>query len=105
MKKILDEIDREHQAKRDQYPDSGYVYFSCNHGVYLFDCYFNRKGDKEIVVINEKHEDRDYPNLEEFLTANTLDWDDIEPQVEEEYDEWNEHGFRDAQDYYNYRYN
>lgn len=102
MKNVINEIDKEFQRTREEYPDSGYVYFTCQHGIYLFDCYYNRKGDKEIVVINGKHQDRLYPNLEEFLTANTLDWDDIE--LEPELSEWELNGFRDETDYINYRY-
>lgn len=105
MQKIVDEIDKAHQRKREEYPDSKRVYFTVVDGSYSFDCYVDCKGNKEIVVINEKNCDRCYPNVEEYLTANTLDWDDIELEPVEEYDYWNEHGFRDERDYINYRYN
>jgi hypothetical protein len=51
---------------------------------------------------DEEREGREYPNLQKALDKAMPDWDDVE--IEREYDEWNEHGFRDAADYYHWRY-
>lgn len=53
--------------------------------------------------VNEK----DYPNIREGIEAIAPDWDDISEEIrneEEELDEWQSHGFRDASDYYNWKF-
>ena len=50
----------------------------------------------------DDEEEKYLPNLLDAINKKLPDWDDVE--VEGEYDEWNEHGFRDAADYYHWRY-
>lgn len=49
-------------------------------------------------------EKKHYPNVEKAVYALDTNWDNVEVELETEYDEWNEHGFRDAADYYHWRY-
>lgn len=49
-------------------------------------------------------ENKSYPNVESAIYALDADWDNVEVESEPEYDEWQEHGFRDAADYYHWRY-
>jgi hypothetical protein len=49
-------------------------------------------------------EKKSYPNVESAIYALDANWDNVEVESEPEYDEWNEHGFRDAADYYHWRY-
>ena len=51
--------------------------------------------------------EKDYPNIREGIEIECPDWDDVEDDVRREYieeDEWESHGFKDAADYYHWRY-
>lgn len=49
--------------------------------------------------------DKEYPNVEDAVRLSIPSWDTIDEKIEEEqYDEWNEHGFRDEADYMSWRY-
>lgn len=50
--------------------------------------------------------DKEYPNVEDAVRLSIPSWDKIAEKIEEEkeYDEWNEHGFRDESDYTAWRY-
>lgn len=58
--------------------------------------------DIHFYPADDEKDEKTLPNLAEAIYDAMPDWDDIE--VEYEYDEWNEHGFRDAADYYHWRY-
>lgn len=68
------------------------------------DIHSRRNDDIEVLVY---HDDNDHysPRLEEYLAQQVdVDWTQIECEIEEEReDEWNEHGFADAEDYWRYR--
>lgn len=57
---------------------------------------------KEVQVYHDNDSDNPCYNLAEAIENGLKDFDDY-PQ-EPAYDEWNEHGFADARDYYKYRY-
>lgn len=63
---------------------------------------FCDKHCREVEIYNHKSPDRCYPNLEEWLSKNIIEYDEIE--IEPPYDYWNEHGFRNEADYINWRY-
>lgn len=49
--------------------------------------------------------DKEYSNVEDAVRLSIPSWDTIEKiEEEKEYDEWNEHGFRDEADYMSWRY-
>jgi hypothetical protein len=50
----------------------------------------------------DSKEKKSYSNLEKAIYALDANWDNVE--LEPEYNEWNEHGFRNAADYYHWRY-
>ena len=56
----------------------------------------------DIHFFTPDEDEKDLPNFEKALYDAMPNWDDIE--IEPEYDEWNEHGFRNAADYYHWRY-
>lgn len=72
--------------------------------------YFSSDRDTYVEVENEDYQDRAYENVCEWLEArldreSTLaELKERAIQWEEEMDEWERHGFRDAADYYRYRY-
>ena len=60
-------------------------------------------------VRHDKDELRNSPNLVSAIIKVIPYWDDVADEwdsnnEEQEYDEWNEHGFANASDYYSYRY-
>lgn len=58
-------------------------------------------------AFNAKNQYKYYGNIAEWLEANLCDWSEIEKAHEDDmrpYDYWDEHGFRDAADYYHWRY-
>lgn len=100
--KFLDEIrekvnDAVADAKCEGY-DSACVTYDCNDG--YIDVFTNSKDYVEVTVCPDSDLDRRHTNIEQAITDALPLWDDVEV---EEYDEWNEHGFRDAADYWHYR--
>lgn len=53
------------------------------------------------IEIYEPATDRFYVNVADWLCEHTVSFNEIEV---EEADEWDVHGFRDEQDYINYKY-
>ena len=69
------------------------------------------KGEQPVRVYVEHDDDpnrRESNNLEEYIEKHvSLDWEAADETVRENcqpYDEWNEHGFASATDYYEWRY-
>ena len=60
----------------------------------------------DVRVVHENNEEKDSPNITDALFKLVPYWCDIVDEVEpdEEYDEWNEHGFASEADYYQWRY-
>lgn len=59
----------------------------------------------DVRVVHENNEEKDSPNITDALFNLVPYWCDIEDEVnDEEYDEWNEHGFASEADYYQWRY-
>ena len=74
------------------------------------DLYCDRKGDIGALVFHDDEErEHNSDNLEKHLIDNLkgmVDWDSIEEEVmeDESYDnEWNDHGFRDAADFWHWK--
>ena len=67
----------------------------------------NKNNQYNADVRHDKDELRKSPNLVSAIIKIIPYWDDVVEQFnneDEEYDEWNEHGFANAADYYFYRY-
>ena len=79
------------------YTNDGYIDMCCDRG-----------GEVEVLVYHDDDErEHDSANLEAYLKEwldKMVDWYGLEEELEEESDEWNEHGFADAADYYRYRF-
>ena len=91
----------------DEYPDHTIVSNTVTHGdVEVY--YKTSHSNTYVEVYNNVHHERDYSNVRDWLEEH-LDRYDVLDEVADmitdaEEDEWQAHGFRDAQDYYNYRY-
>ena len=58
-----------------------------------------------IVPVDEDKYEKPYPNVLEAILQVMPEWEDVEQQCRRENeDEWQAHGFRDASDYYQWRY-
>ncbi len=58
-------------------------------------------------IFNNKNQYKVCENIAQWLEENLCEWSEIEKEHEDDmrpYDYWDEHGFRNAQDYYHYRY-
>ena len=64
--------------------------------------------DDTYITVTSYNDDKigqPYPNVEDAIREVLPSWDDVRAQLEYECeDEWQAHGFRNAADYYNYRY-
>lgn len=71
--------------------------------------YNKKKGEWlcDVTIYHDEGCQRESENLEGFLAeklGGCVDWDAAEEHWKEyEYDEWNEHGFRDAADYWQWK--
>jgi hypothetical protein len=54
----------------------------------------------KVDVVNSEHE-RYYTNIESYIAEHISDWNDLES---EEYDEWDDHGFASEDDYIRWKY-
>lgn len=78
-------------------------------GDVLFSARWKSNGLVELVdcLHDVPHDYRDLSNVGDWIEEHLRDSDDLAELHEDAlkpYDEWDEHGFRDAQDYYNYRF-
>ena len=106
---LLEEIIDNAEIEGDFYGEDITITSSFFHGnVSVF--YQSTTRDTFIELDNEDYPDREYKYVREWLERNTERTDmlsELKERIrdfEEEMDEWKSHGFRDAQDYYNYRY-
>ena len=98
--KLQQLVESEMVEKRRENPDSSSISGCVTYQKHSIMFYVHDDGYKEFQV---DRNDRTCfcENIEEWLTNNTLDLADIDAESE---DMWNCHGFRDSQDYINYRY-
>ncbi len=64
-------------------------------------------GNTEVMVVpdDENKYEQDYSNVIDAILAVIPEWEDVRQQcLREQEDEWQSHGFRDAADYYHWRY-
>lgn len=68
--------------------------------------FFRDGKEPEIRIVNTEYNQRTYPNLKQAVMDSIPNWGDMEKELAKEcyYDEWDEHGFRDAADYNRWRY-
>lgn len=69
---------------------------------------WDSNGDVEVVdcMHDVPHDCRDLSNVGEWIEDHLCSSSELEDMYHDElydYDEWNEHGFRDAADYWHYR--
>lgn len=105
--KLRDRIIENAEIELDEDPDYTEVWSNIYHGdVGIW--YHSRHKETIVEVINEANTRKELTNvtgwLEEHLQrADVLD-ELADKVAESSEDEWQSHGFRDAQDYYNYRF-
>lgn len=99
--KLIDDINERLIEERKDNPYSDYIHIRFNVGNKIVNVAFDKRGC-EVEIYNTR---LDYflDNISMKCESRVICWEDIEVEVEET-DEWNEHGFRDAADYYNWRY-
>lgn len=81
---------------------------NCNHietsithaDKYDIEVYLDFKGIIKVDIINGEYE-RYYTNIESYIADNIIEWNDLES---EEYDEWDDHGFSSEEDYIRWKY-
>lgn len=69
----------------------------------FIDVCIEKNGAVSVYVVHDDERERRHPRIIEAVIEVVPDWRDIEMEMSD-YDEWNEHGFRDAADYYRWRY-
>lgn len=105
--KLIKEIaDKMYKAIQEaKYEDNNKVYIDCwfEDGSWIeISSENNDYYDIHFYPANDEEDEKNLPNFEKALYDAMPNWDDVE--IEPEYDEWNEHRFRDAADYYKWRY-
>ena len=98
--RLLKRIDNVLESERKLNPREKSFSGSFNFGHYNVRYVFRPSGI-ELEIYNCKKETF-LDNVASLLERKCLDWQDID--VDESYNEWDEHGFRDESDYLNYRY-
>ena len=78
-------------------------------GDVLFFAKWKSNGSVELTdcLHDVPHDCRDLSNVAEWVNEHLCGSDDLAEMHEDElteYDEWDEHGFRDSQDYYHWRF-
>lgn len=99
LKSLQQETERHFIERRNEYPAETYFSGCLHFGKYLVDYWVSANG-KDIEISNPE-KDRYYDNVADWLCDHTINFQDIEI---EETDEWDCHGFRDEQDFINYKY-
>lgn len=105
--KLRERIIENAEIELDEDPDYTEVWSSIYHGdVGIW--YHSRHCETIVEVVNDEHPSRDYTNITEWLEDQLQRCDVLDELAdkvaEASEDEWQSHGFRDAQDYYNYRF-
>lgn len=105
--RLRERIIEEAEVEMDEDPDYIVVTSNIYHGdVGIW--YKSRHTETIVEVVNDEHPNRDYTNITEWLEDQLQRCDVLDELAdkvaEASEDEWQSHGFRDAQDYYNYRF-
>lgn len=105
--KLRERIIENAEIELDEDPDYTEVRSNIYHGdVGIW--YHSRHCETIVEVVNDEHPNRDYTNITEWLEDQLQRCDVLDELAdkvaEASEDEWQSHGFRDAQDYYNYRF-
>ena len=67
---------------------------------------FSNNTVKVYIYHCDENNERKCPNIVDYIETNTPDWKDLSSAYDEaavEYDEWQEHGFRDEADYWRWK--
>lgn len=101
LKKIIEIVNDKLTDFRNLNPEYDSQSVTITDGHHLYEVYINSKNEKEVSIMNPKNYMRFYENVCKYIEDNMIDWDEIEV---EEYDEWDDHGFASESDYLQYRY-
>lgn len=88
-----------------EYEHNAYIDYSAGDFYFTVEKYEN--DEIEVEVLNNETHKTDYPNVIAAIKAAIPDWSDVADEVRDEWqemDEWQRNGFRDAADYYSWRY-
>lgn len=107
MRKFLKTIEQE-MLKSVEDSIRSDLHFAC----YNYECesgcievYYDNRDDYEVIVDHNNGTIRKHPNIEQAIADILPDWYEMEKDIRsEECGEWPMHGFRDAQDFYNYKF-
>lgn len=87
-------VDGRNSAEAEFYTDTAFV-----------EVFADSSGDAEVNITRDDGRIRDYSNIKEAIIQCVPDWCDVESDVRwESADVWEQHGFRDAADYENWRF-
>ena len=106
LQKVLDCIWEEAEVEPDEYQDYAVIRSSFELGnVSVW--FYSSHNQTTLELVNNKYPNREYENVTICLEGH-LQRDEVlemaSDKLQEAYeDEWQSHGFRDAQDYWNYR--
>lgn len=104
LKKLKEEMTEAVRESKKEFIETAAVDFKCPGGaVVTVEMREDGSTNVEIASTDGEKEERDYPNVVDKIRRAVPDWEDVTVEPEPSYDEWNEHGFRDAADYYRWR--
>lgn len=83
------------------------AYIDHSAGDFYFTVEVNEDDEIVVEVLNNETDKTDYPNVIAAIKAAIPDWSDVADDMRDEWqemDEWQRNGFKDAADYYRWRY-
>lgn len=103
IKEIVDGVyEAIQEAKLEEKRSCYFEHYMSDDSCIIIDSEATDYYDIRFYAPDDDEEQKKLPNLYSALDNALPDWDDVE--LEPEYDEWNEHGFRDEADYLHWRY-
>ena len=101
---FIEEIGKKMEAAMKSYisENEHSAYIDHEAGDFYFTVETNEDDEVEVTVLNVETDKENYPRIIEAITAAIPCWSDVADKVkdEDDTDEWNEHGFRNAEDYW-----
>lgn len=102
LKNIIESLNQAIADKRKENPDDNSIIVSIRVSNYEIEVEMDVYENKSVSVVNfDLERYHDYTNVEEYITNNTVTWDEAEPINETI---WTLNGFADEEDYIRYKY-
>ena len=101
LEEIIIKLDEALKEQHHQYPNDRYVETNLSIKNIDISVIIDSYKGVEVSIINGEYTDRSYPNLEDYIAENIIKWDDLD---DDDYDEWDDHGFASEADYMRYKF-